>query len=194
MCTPAVCVCTDAGCPLSPTSPSQDQVPPPPPPKPAALTCLGVGGAAQAGRRAAAAAALAALTAAAVPPRQLASEVRGRAVTVTAATAGGARVYCQLVATGAGAGDASAGGAGGGGTNSSSRLLRDVGVGGVGGLLQQPIDDLLEMLAARRRQVRGWQGARGGEGGGSEGVRGRDRRGVGAEIHADAGAEVGGGR
>lgn len=116
---------------------------PPPAPKPQAFASLGVAGAAAAaGRKAAAAAALAALQAAAVAPRQLVTEVKGRAVTVTGTS--GARVYCQLapsVSAGAaaGAGGSARGGVGGG-------------VGG-GGLLQQSIDDLMDMLAERRRQV-----------------------------------------
>lgn len=103
-------------------------------PKPHALTSLGVAGAAAASRKAAAAAALAALEASAAAPKALASELTGPALTVTGTT--GARVYCQVVRPTAVA--ASAGSARGGGRS---------------GLLQQSIDVLLDVLAARRRQV-----------------------------------------
>jgi hypothetical protein len=115
------------------------QAMPPPPAKPIAIASLGVGGAAAASRQAAAAAALAALQAAALPPRQLVSEVTGPTITVTGST--GARVYCQMAATAAAAAA----------TGTVSRGL--AGSGSRSGLLQQPIGDLLDMLAERRRQV-----------------------------------------
>lgn len=123
---------------------TSSQAMPPPPPKPTAIASLGVGGAAAASRKAAAAAALAALQAAARPPKQLASELTGPAITVTGMT--GARVYCQL------AQPTAAEAAAGQGGSRSRGLAAD---GSRGGLLQQPIDELLDFLANRRRQVGG---------------------------------------
>jgi hypothetical protein len=126
----------DDGRPAGPRSGSQAL--PRAAPKPHALASLGVGGAAAASRKAAAAAALAALQAAAAAPKALASELTGRALTVTGTI--GARVYCQVTQPRAAA--AASGGS-------------SAGTGGRGGLLQQPIDVLLDVLAARRRQVHG---------------------------------------
>lgn len=117
------------------------QAMPPPAPKPHAIASLGVGGAAAASRKAAAAAALAALEAASKAPKQLASELTGRAITVTGMN--GARVYCQLAQMPAVAAATLAYGSGSGRAHAGSR----------GGLLQTSIDDLLDMLADRRRQV-----------------------------------------
>jgi hypothetical protein len=134
-----------AGAGAGPAGPNtSSQAMPPPPPKPTAIASLGVGGAAAASRKAAAAAALAALQAAARPPKQLASELTGPAITVTGMT--GARVYCQFAKP---ATAEAAAGQGGG-------RIRRLGAGGSkGGLLQQPIDELLDILADRRRQVGG---------------------------------------
>jgi hypothetical protein len=138
-------LCSVAGAGAGPAGPhTSSQAMAPPPPKPTAIASLGAGGAAAASRKGAAAAALAALQAAARPPKQLASELTGPAITVTGMT--GARVYCQFaqpaeVEAAAGQGGSRSGGLGPGGSK--------------GSLLQQPMDVLLDMLADRRRRVGG---------------------------------------
>eukprot|EP00775_Hariotina_reticulata_P012715 gene12715-12845_t len=108
--------------------------------QPATLASL-VAGSAAAARSAAAL--LAALQAAAVPPRQLVTDIRGSSITVTGCGSD-QRVYCQLAA--ARPTEQQHGRQQQGYVDSSSSS------GGISELLVRPLGDLLDELAARRRQ------------------------------------------